>query len=35
MSSMKTDFIKKKVDTLLKIASFQIKCTFTTVACEK
>ena len=30
-TSRKTHFSKKKVDTLLKIALFQIKCIFTTV----
>ena len=30
-SSRKTYFSKEKVDTLLKIALFQIKCNFTTV----
>ena len=34
-SSRKTYFSKMKVDTLLKIALFQIKCIFTTVTCEK
>ena len=34
-SSRKTYFSKKKVDTLLKIALFQIKCIFTTVTYEK
>ena len=33
-SSRTTYFSKKKVDTLLKIALFQIKCIFTTVTCE-
>ena len=34
-SSRKTDFSKKKVAILFKIALFQIKCIFTTVVCEK